>query len=734
MARVFLNNNAINQKGTPLLYTDILSNRPQYGINGRLFFSTDSQQIFEDTGTSWLLLADATGSVSGYVPYVGATTNLDLGLFNITASSFISGNFTTGSVLFIGSSNNINQDNSNFFWDDTNNRLGIGTNIPGTYIDVHGTSNVLMQLNNIDVSGNLNTTIAFQNQNIANWIIGNYPNGGQQIFKIYDVLNSRDSLTIIGTQINTLLDFTAAKITGNYIVKSGGTSSQILAADGSVITAGTNIIISGGTISSSGGTTTNALTLNNSGTGAASGTTFNGSAAITLSYNTIGAQQALTLTTTGTSGAATLISGTLNIPNYAPDLTPYVTLATTQTLIGFKTFNPSVTASGAIARGGYYTPALTAAANNDVLVGLDINPTFTNGAFTGVSNYGFRSLTGINLINQNYNGSTGLTITNTTSGTGAQSYLQLNSTTGYISLGKLSPTSTQITNTIVADDAYILNNITGNLSIHAQTGNLKFTSRGGTSVGMSLVSNQNLLIASTTDQGAALKLQITGSEIITAVTATGALTVNNTVTTMPTTGSLTTINSLTVTDTGNSLAGGAVVLATENVNFYKSSGSRTIPNSVNLVSELNILQPQISGSSTITQQQASSGGTYNGIRALSATSTMFYMPSTAASTSTITHAAGLRSFLYSDNTANTYTITNYYGILINATTEAAPSNITNRYGIYQDGTSDVNLLNGELQLGAGQTVSASVLSTVTNKIKLIVNGTTYYLLASTSNA
>ena len=390
MARVFLNNNAINQKGTPLLYTDILSNRPQYGINGRLFFSTDSQQIFEDTGTSWLLLADATGSVSGYVPYTGATTNLNLGLFNITASSFISGNFTTGSVLFIGSSNNINQDNSNFFWDDTNNRLGIGTNIPGTYIDVHGTSNVLMQLNNIDVSGNLNTTIAFQNQNIANWRIGNYPNGGQQIFKIYDVLNSRDSLTIIGTQINTLLDFTAAKITGNYIVKSGGTSSQILAADGSVITAGTNIIISGGTISSSGGTTTNALTLNNSGTGAASGTTFNGSNAITLSYNTIGAQQALTLTTTGTSGAATLISGTLNIPNYTPDLSGYVTLATTQTLTGFKTFNPSVTASGAIARGGYYTPALTAAANNDVLVGLDVNPTFINGAFTGVKNYAAR--------------------------------------------------------------------------------------------------------------------------------------------------------------------------------------------------------------------------------------------------------------------------------------------------------------------------------------------------------
>jgi hypothetical protein len=70
------------------------------------------------------------------------------------------------------------------------------------------------------------------------------------------------------------------------------------------------------TASSGGGTTTNALTMNNSGTGAASGATFNGSAAQTISFNTIGAQQALTLTTTGTSGAATLSAGALNIPNY----------------------------------------------------------------------------------------------------------------------------------------------------------------------------------------------------------------------------------------------------------------------------------------------------------------------------------------------------------------------------------------------------------------------------------
>jgi len=50
----------------------------------------------------------------------------------------------------------------------------------------------------------------------------------------------------------------------------------------------------------------------------------------------------------------------------------------------------SITASTALAQGILYDGTLVAAANNDVLVGLDINPTFTNGAFTGVENVGLR--------------------------------------------------------------------------------------------------------------------------------------------------------------------------------------------------------------------------------------------------------------------------------------------------------------------------------------------------------
>jgi hypothetical protein len=95
-------------------------------------------------------------------------------------------------------------------------------------------------------------------------------------------------------------------------------------------------------------------------------------------------QNALTnpITGTGTSGQVAYFNGTSSITsNAAFAFTP-----TSQLLV-----NNSVTAASAIARGTNLTPTLTAAANFDVLVGLDINPTFTNGAFTGVTNYALRS-------------------------------------------------------------------------------------------------------------------------------------------------------------------------------------------------------------------------------------------------------------------------------------------------------------------------------------------------------
>ena len=84
----------------------------------------------------------------------------------------------------------------------------------------------------------------------------------------------------------------------------------------------------------------------------------------------------------GTAGQVTYWSGTSAVTGSAT-----LTYTPTTALL----VNNSVTASSAIARGLNFTPTLTAAANNDVLVGLDVNPTFTNGAFTGLKNYALRT-------------------------------------------------------------------------------------------------------------------------------------------------------------------------------------------------------------------------------------------------------------------------------------------------------------------------------------------------------
>lgn len=65
-------------------------------------------------------------------------------------------------------------------------------------------------------------------------------------------------------------------------------------------------------------------------------------------------------------------------------------------------FSGSVTASASLANAVSIANTLVAAANNDVLVGLDINPTFTNGAFTGVTNTALR-VTGNTTLNGNIN-------------------------------------------------------------------------------------------------------------------------------------------------------------------------------------------------------------------------------------------------------------------------------------------------------------------------------------------
>jgi len=99
--------------------------------------------VIGDTGN---LISAATFTINNYK---GTTANAWAAIFNgpvkfkgpvsgITTGG--GGTYIQGSVIFSGASSVLSEDNNNFFWDDANKRLGLGTNVPTTRFQVNGVS------------------------------------------------------------------------------------------------------------------------------------------------------------------------------------------------------------------------------------------------------------------------------------------------------------------------------------------------------------------------------------------------------------------------------------------------------------------------------------------------------------------------------------------------------------------------------------------------------------------
>ena len=96
-----------------------------------------------------------TLSVTGTSTFTGDITLT--GTINGSLVGGVNPGFTTGSVIFQGASG-LTQDNASFFWDDTNNRLGLGDITPSTTLDVTGTGNFTGALTALSFNGNTFTT------------------------------------------------------------------------------------------------------------------------------------------------------------------------------------------------------------------------------------------------------------------------------------------------------------------------------------------------------------------------------------------------------------------------------------------------------------------------------------------------------------------------------------------------------------------------------------------------
>lgn len=162
----------LNQKGTPMFYSDIFADRPPFGIAGRIFISTDTKEFYRDTGTSWELLAGPGGGT-------------------------ITGSGTATQVAFFNSSSSITG-NNDLWWDNSNSRLGIGNNNPASNLDIHG-NNATIQ---IDGRSTSSAFVQFVTQGVLKWRIGNL--SPSNYFQIYDNANSLERVKLENTGLFTL--------------------------------------------------------------------------------------------------------------------------------------------------------------------------------------------------------------------------------------------------------------------------------------------------------------------------------------------------------------------------------------------------------------------------------------------------------------------------------------------------------------------------------------------------
>ena len=186
-------------------------------------------------------ITQATTSANGYL------SSTDWNTFN---GKFTLPSLTSGSVLFSNGST-IAQDNANFFWDDVNNRLGIGTATPESILHILGASAILyidgnsagtqtsstlrLRTGGFNV-GNFRYNVATDNIEISNISAGGAVTSGA--VKIYGTSGSTTGLTIAAAGEATFSQKIQISAGGLRIGTSATENDRLIVVNGTNLTSG----------------------------------------------------------------------------------------------------------------------------------------------------------------------------------------------------------------------------------------------------------------------------------------------------------------------------------------------------------------------------------------------------------------------------------------------------------------------------------------------------------------
>jgi len=190
-----------------------------YANNPQILWSLpdiDSVGVWKSDGAGTLSISPVslTSDISGVLPYANGGTNS-------------STSFTAGSVIFAGASS-FEEDNTNFIWDNTNNRLGIGTT-PSYGLHVSKSDTIPAYFNGsgastrIGINNGSNTGFGLYISNALKWSVASVNGGGGGTNPDLALYNDQTSVNTIwadGNNDNVSINGIPSDTTNKFTVNS----------------------------------------------------------------------------------------------------------------------------------------------------------------------------------------------------------------------------------------------------------------------------------------------------------------------------------------------------------------------------------------------------------------------------------------------------------------------------------------------------------------------------------